>query len=65
MAIDPEIQAGAPCVEGTRIPTVVVSQRAAFEGQEAIAFDLEIELSAIEAAVRFEELLAQGDGIPV
>ena len=30
-----------------------------------IAFDLEIELSAIEAAIQFEELLARGDGLPV
>ena len=65
VSIDPEVQAGAPCVEGTRIPTAVVSDRAALENLDDIAFDLEIELSAIEAAIKFEELLARGDGLPV
>ena len=65
VSIDPEVQAGAPCVEGTRIPTRVVAERAAAEHDDDIAFDLDLELAAIEAAVRFEELLAQGAGIPV
>ena len=65
VSIDPGVQAGTPCVQGTRIPTSVVSERAAFEDHDDIAFDLELELSAIEAAVHFEELLARGDGIPV
>jgi uncharacterized protein (DUF433 family) len=65
VSIDPEVQAGAPCLEGTRIPTRVVAERAAVEHDDDIAFDLDLELAAIEAAVRFEELLAQGAGIPV
>ncbi len=65
VAIDPAIQAGAPCIDGTRIPTVVVAARAAVEHDEDIAFDLDLDVAAVEAAVRFEELLAQGAGIPV
>jgi uncharacterized protein (DUF433 family) len=65
VSIDPEVQAGAPCLKGTRIPTRVVAERAAVEHDDDIAFDLDLELAAIEAAVRFEELLAQGAGIPV
>jgi len=64
VVIDPEVQAGAPCVEGTRIPTRVVAERAAVEPDDDIAFDLDLELTAIEAAIRFEELLARGAGIP-
>jgi uncharacterized protein (DUF433 family) len=58
VSIDPRIQAGAPCIDGTRIPTAVVFARAAAEPTEDIAFDLDIELAAIDAAVRFEEVLA-------
>jgi uncharacterized protein (DUF433 family) len=65
VAIDPAIQAGAPCIVGTRIPTVVVAARAAVEHDEDVAFDLDLDVAAVEAAVRFEELLAQGAGIPV
>lgn len=65
VSIDPDVQAGAPCLQGTRIPTRVVAERAAVEHDDDIASDLDLELSAIEAAVRFEELLAQGAGIPV
>lgn len=65
VSIDPEIQAGAPCIEGTRIPTSVVAARAADEPDEEIAFDLDLELEAVEIAVKFEQLLAEGAGIPV
>ena len=65
VSIDPEVQAGAPCLKGTRIPTRVVAERAAVEHDDDVAFDLDLALSAIEAAVRFEELLALGAGIPV
>lgn len=65
VSIDPAIQAGAPCIEGTRIQTAVVAARAAEEPDEEIAFDLDLELGAVEIAVQFEQLLAEGAGIPV
>jgi len=37
VVIDPEVQAEAPCVEGTRIPTRVVAERAAVEPDDDIA----------------------------
>lgn len=65
VTIDPEIQAGAPCIDGTRIPTSVVAARAAVEPDTEIAFDLDLDLEAVEIAVKFEQLLAEGAGIPV
>jgi uncharacterized protein (DUF433 family) len=65
VTIDPEIQAGAPCIDGTRIPTAVVAARAAVEPDTEIAFDLDLDLDAVEIAVKFEQLLAEGAGIPV
>ena len=65
VTIDPAIQAGAPCIDGTRIPTSVVAARAAAEPDDEIAFDLDLELRAVEIAVTFEQLLAEGAGIPV
>lgn len=62
--IDPKVQAGAPCLEGTRIPTAMVASRSQVEPDDEIAFDLAVELDAIEVAVRFEELLHQGSGLP-
>lgn len=64
VSIDPAVQAGAPCVEGTRIPTAVVAARAAVEYDEDVAFDLDLDVAAVEIAVKFEDLLAQGAGIP-
>lgn len=64
IVIDPSIQAGAPCIEGTRIPTAVIASRLASDEPDDIAFDLDIEFAAIEVAARFEELLASGAGIP-
>lgn len=64
VVIDPNVQAGAPCIAGTRVPTSVVGDCTADEQLEDLAFDLEIELVAIEAAMRFEELLREGAGVP-
>lgn len=64
VVIDPNIQAGAPCVEGTRVPTAVIGSRLDTETPSDIAFDLDLELAAIEVAAQFEALLASGAGIP-
>ena len=64
VSIDPAIQAGTRCIAGTRIPTAVVAARAATEYDDDIAFDLDLEVAAVELAIRFEELLAEGAGIP-
>ncbi|WP_420453167.1 DUF433 domain-containing protein [Ilumatobacter sp.] len=64
VVIDPRIQAGAPCVSGTRLPTSVIAGRAIDEPLDDLAFDLGVELAALEAAIRFEELLHDGGGVP-
>lgn len=54
----PAVQAGTPCVEATRIPTSTVAGLVQ-EGEdpEDIAFDLDLEIEQIEAALRFEAAL--------
>ena len=54
----PGVQAGTPCVEATRIPTsTVVGLVQEGEDPEDIAFDLDLEIEQIEAALRFEAAL--------
>jgi uncharacterized protein (DUF433 family) len=54
----PTVQAGTPCVEATRVPTTTVDGLVHVgEDIEDIAFDLDLEIEQIEAAVRFESAL--------
>lgn len=54
--INPEVQAGAPCVEGTRIPTrTLFALVEANEDVEDVAADYDLEVSSVEAAVAFEQ----------
>ncbi len=61
----PVVQAGTPCVEATRVPTTTIDGLVRVgEDIEDIAFDLDLEIEQIEAALRFEgalrdKLLAQ------
>jgi uncharacterized protein (DUF433 family) len=61
----PVVQAGTPCVEATRVPTTTIDGLVRVgEEIEDIAFDLDLEIEQIEAALRFEaalrdQLLAQ------
>jgi uncharacterized protein (DUF433 family) len=54
----PAVQAGTPCIEHTRVPTSTISGLARV-GQDIddIAFDLDLEIEQIEAALRFEAAL--------
>lgn len=55
---NPGVQAGAPCIEATRIPTATID--GLVRGGEAIddiAFDYDIELAGLESALRFESAL--------
>lgn len=54
----PVVQAGTPCVEATRVPTSTI-EGLAHVGEEIadIAFDLDLEIEQIEAALRFEAAL--------
>jgi uncharacterized protein (DUF433 family) len=57
VTIDPEVQAGAPCITGTRIPTSAIADLVQRAGDDPvdIAADLEIDLDDVLAALRFEE----------
>lgn len=54
----PTVQAGTPCVEATRVPTTTIDGLVRVgEDVEDIAFDLDLEINQIEAALRFEAAL--------
>lgn len=54
----PTVQAGTPCVEATRVPTTTIDGLVRVgEDVEDIAFDLDLDIDQIEAALRFESAL--------
>lgn len=54
----PGVQAGTPCVETTRVPTSTIAGLVhAGDVAEDIAFDLDLEIEQVEAALRFEAAL--------
>lgn len=54
----PIVQAGTPCIEATRVPTRTVHGLVrAGEAVDDIAFDLDVEIEHVEAALRFEGAL--------
>ncbi len=63
VVIDPAIQAGAPCVAGTRIPTATIGEMLAESDAEDLALDFDISVEAIELAAAFEELLDRKVGL--
>jgi uncharacterized protein (DUF433 family) len=64
VVLDPEIQAGSPCIDGTRFETIEVFDLAQ-QGYDVddIARDFELELAGVECALSFEQLLADNVGI--
>ena len=57
--VDPTIQAGAPCVEGTRISTFLLADLVdAGEDPEDIAADFELDPDRVRQALRYEHQLA-------
>jgi len=54
--INPLVQAGTPCIRGTRVPTATVAAMAS-EGAEAVADDLGLELIQVMAAISYERTL--------
>ena len=56
VSVDPLVQTGSPCIEGTRVPTRVVAEMAAAGDDLAeIADDFDLEVNQIEAAMAFEQ----------
>lgn len=63
VVIDPAIQAGAPCIAGTRVLTATIAGLAAGNDPEELALDFNVSPEAIRAAVEFERSLSQGVGL--
>jgi uncharacterized protein (DUF433 family) len=58
VVLDPTIQAGAPCLEGTRLTTELISDLAAAgEDTEDIAEDYDVDVKLIRQALRYEQQL--------
>lgn len=63
VVIDPAIQAGAPCIVGTRVPTATVAALLEEQDPEDVALDFNVTVEAVLEAQRFEQLLADGVGL--
>jgi uncharacterized protein (DUF433 family) len=63
VVIDPAIQAGAPCVAGTRIPTATIADLLAEEHAEQVAADFDLSIEAVLLAEKFEQMLSAGLGL--
>jgi len=62
--LNPEIQAGVPCISGTRVTTDIIAARVgAGEPPEQVAEDFGVSISDITAATRFEQRLESGEGL--
>lgn len=59
VALSPDVQAGAPVVDGTRVPTSVIDGLVRVRGVpvESVAFDHHLPVEAVEVAVAFESAL--------
>ena len=60
IVLDPAVQAGAPCIAGTRVPTEVVADRVTEgEPEEVVAEDLSLTLIQVRQALEFEDCLTR------
>lgn len=58
VVLDPAVQAGAPCLAGTRVPTEVVAGRVSEgEPEEVVAEDLALTHFQVHQALEFEDCL--------
>ena len=57
--LDPRVQAGSPCIEGTRVPTAVVRALVERQGLERVLDDLRLTREEAGAAVAYETYLDQ------
>lgn len=61
--LDPKIQAGVPCVEGTRVPTETIAAMVESDSVSAVADEFDLTIRQVNAAVTFEAGLRAGRGI--
>ncbi len=55
--LDPRIQAGAPCIAGTRVPTATVAELADQETIDDVAADFGLSIEQVRDAVEFQQRL--------
>lgn len=65
VVLDPAIQAGAPCVEGTRIPTSTIVDLLEEQTLEEVAEEYDLTFDEVSAAQQFEARLRDGVGLAV
>jgi uncharacterized protein (DUF433 family) len=63
VVLDPRVQAGSPCVIGTRVPTSTIADLLESEDPEDVALDFDIDVTDVLAAADFERRLGQGTGL--
>jgi uncharacterized protein (DUF433 family) len=61
--IDPRVQAGTPCVEGTRVPTATIADTSSVDSPAEVADEMYLTIEQVEAAVDFEAGLLAGRSI--
>jgi uncharacterized protein (DUF433 family) len=61
--LDPRIQAGTPCIEGTRIPTEIVASMLHADSAETVGEELDLTIEQVQAAADFEAALAERRGL--
>jgi uncharacterized protein (DUF433 family) len=61
--LDPTIQAGSPCIEGTRVPTSTILSLLNSESIDEVAQDFDLTDVQVEAARDFELSLVAGNGL--
>jgi hypothetical protein len=49
--LDPTVQAGQPCVAGTRVPTATVAELVQFDSPEAVADDMDLSVEPVRISV--------------
>jgi uncharacterized protein (DUF433 family) len=61
--LDPRVQAGAPVVSGTRIPTATIEDLAEAQSVDEIAEEYRVPVVKVRAALEFQRRLRAGEGL--
>jgi uncharacterized protein (DUF433 family) len=61
--LDPRVQAGSACVEGTRVPTQTIADMTETDSPQDVADELDLTVEQVRAAVDFEAGLLAGRSI--
>ena len=63
VVLDPRVQAGAPVVNGTRIPTATIEDLAESQTPDEIAEEYRVPVVKVRAALEFQRRLRAGEGL--